>query len=202
MLRKIVTVGPESTGKSTLCSQLAAHFGTLWCPEYAREYLLEHGTDYTFENLLTVAKGQLRLEEEYGRRVMDESGSSGHGSSPGEPSVHLPANNNCHNKLLFIDTDMYVMRVWCEFVFGKCHNWILRRIAERPYDLYLLCNTDLPWAKDELREYPDHETRLNLYYYYKDTVINSGVAWAEVSGTNEQRLQTAVEAVNKYIFKF
>src|SRR5215470_14787450 len=60
-----------------------------------------------------------------------------------------------HHSLLFIDTDMYVMKVWCEFVFGKCHQLILDQIARRRYDLYLLCNTDLPWTKDELREYPD-----------------------------------------------
>ncbi|MEI9909616.1 MAG: AAA family ATPase [Bacteroidota bacterium] len=55
---------------------------------------------------------------------------------------------------LFIDTDMYVMKVWCEFVFGKCHRFVLDEIVKRNFDLYLLCNTDLPWVKDELREYP------------------------------------------------
>ena len=52
--------------------------------------------------------------------------------------------------MLFIDTDMYVMKVWCEFVFGNCHLWILDQIVQRKYDLYLLCNTDLPWVQDEL----------------------------------------------------
>ena len=47
MLKKIVILGPESTGKSTLCEQLAAHYNTVWCPEYAREYLLKHGMNYT-----------------------------------------------------------------------------------------------------------------------------------------------------------
>ena len=39
------------------------------------------------------------------------------------------------------------MKVWCEFVFGKCHAFILDQIVERKYDLYLLCNTDLPWVQ-------------------------------------------------------
>ena len=39
MLKKIVVIGPESTGKSSLCKLLAEHYNTLWCPEYAREYL-------------------------------------------------------------------------------------------------------------------------------------------------------------------
>ena len=52
MVKKIVIIGPESTGKSTLCEQLAVHYKTEWVREYAREYLLKNGTDYTFENLL------------------------------------------------------------------------------------------------------------------------------------------------------
>ncbi|HMP87665.1 MAG TPA: ATP-binding protein, partial [Lacibacter sp.] len=110
-LRKIVILGPESTGKSTLCEQLAAHYQTLWCPEYAREYLLKHGTNYSFEDLLNIAKGQLQLEDSYTAQLSQRPTVSG--------------------QLLFIDTDMYVMKVWCEFVFNDCHRWILDRIAER-----------------------------------------------------------------------
>ena len=47
-IRKIVILGPESTGKSTLCEALAKHYHTVWCPEYARQYLSENGTDYTY----------------------------------------------------------------------------------------------------------------------------------------------------------
>jgi NadR type nicotinamide-nucleotide adenylyltransferase len=172
-IRKIVILGPESTGKSTLCEQLARHYNTLWCPEYAREYLLKHGTNYTYDDLLTIAKGQIELEEK---------------------SLQLIANGS---QLLFIDTDMYVMKVWCEFVFEKCHPWILNQIVERKYDLYLLCNTDLPWTKDELREYPDLSTRKKLYLIYKDILVNQSVPWAEISGTNEERLQHAVTVVNR-----
>ena len=63
MLKKIVVIGPESTGKSTLCQQLAEHYHTSWVPEYAREFLLTHGTDYSYEDLLEIAKGQIALED-------------------------------------------------------------------------------------------------------------------------------------------
>ena len=86
-----------------------------------------------------------------------------------EDSIHFTTYNS-QLTILFIDTDMYVMKVWCEYVFNKCHNWILNRIAERKYDGYFLCNTDLPWVKDNLREYPDVETRNKLYHFYKDIV--------------------------------
>jgi len=62
-LQKIVVLGPESTGKSTLCTALAKHYQTIWCKEYAREYLTQNGTAYTYENLLTIAKGQLANED-------------------------------------------------------------------------------------------------------------------------------------------
>ena len=73
MLKKIVILGPESTGKSTLCSQLADHYQTLWCPEYAREFLLKHGMNYTYDDLLTIAKGQLTLEDSYELRMKNLS---------------------------------------------------------------------------------------------------------------------------------
>jgi NadR type nicotinamide-nucleotide adenylyltransferase len=180
-IKKIVVVGPESTGKSILCEKLAAHYNTIWVKEYAREYLLKNGTDYTFENLLDVAKGQLGLEEEGIKEA------SGKWSLVNGKETHYP---------LFIDTDMYVMKVWCEFVFGKCHNWILNQIVERKYDLYLLANIDAPWVKDELREYPDLATREKLYHQYKDIMVNQNVPWVDISGSYEERLRKAIAAVD------
>jgi nicotinamide riboside kinase len=94
---------------------------------------------------------------------------------------------------------MYVMKVWSEFVFGKCDPWILRQIVERPYHLYLLCHTDLPWEKDELREYPDLETREKLFHIYQDMLLNQPVPWAPIRGTDEQRLASAIQAVDDYL---
>jgi NadR type nicotinamide-nucleotide adenylyltransferase len=170
-MKKIVAIGPESTGKSTLCQQLADHYNTSWVPEYAREYLLQHGTQYNYNDLLTIAKGQVALEESYIKK-------------------------NRGSRLLFIDTDQYVMKVWCEFVFGKRHEWIMDQIAQRKYDLYLLCNTDLPWVKDELREYPDLESRQQLYTIYKNILINQPVPWVDISGNNDERLKKAIRAVD------
>jgi NadR type nicotinamide-nucleotide adenylyltransferase len=169
--KKIVIIGPESTGKSTLCQQLSAHYNSGWVPEFARGYLLQHGMKYSYADLLTIAKGQLALEDE----ILQQT----------------PV-----DKPIFIDTDMYVMKVWCEFVFGQCHRWILHTIAIRPYDLYLLCNTDLLWVKDELREYPDLESRERLFAMYKDVLVNQQVPWTLIDGNNEQRLQKAIAAVD------
>jgi NadR type nicotinamide-nucleotide adenylyltransferase len=191
-LKKIVILGPESTGKSTLCELLAQHYNASWCPEFAREYLLTNGMNYSYSDLLTIAKGQVAMEEEYSQLLVS---SSEFGVSP---DYRLQTHNS---KLLFIDTDMYVMKVWCEFVFGKCHKWITDRIAERKYDLYLLCNIDLPWVKDELREYPDLVTREKLYHIYKNLLSNQPVPWVDISGNYDERLQKAITAVDTLLKK-
>jgi NadR type nicotinamide-nucleotide adenylyltransferase len=187
-IKKIVVVGPESTGKSMLCEQLALHYQTIWVKEFAREYLLKNGTDYTFENLSDVARGQL-VNEENGIAAVTENIKL---QAPHSPLTirHTP---------LFIDTDMIVMKVWCEFVFDKCHNWILNEIVERKYDLYLLGNIDAPWVKDELREYPDLPTRERLYHHYKDIMVNQAVPWVDICGTYEERFKKATTAIDKIL---
>lgn len=218
-MKKIVVIGPESTGKSTLCKQLAAHYQTLWCPEYARQYLLQHGTQYTYNDLLTIAQGQIALEDEYTTSATQWYASKIHLPSPtfigqheglakaGETSF-APANTTNKEShrtttpgkpLLIVDTDMYVMKVWCEFVYGACHPYILEQIAGRKYDLYLLCNIDLPWVKDDLREYPDLAIREGLHRRYKDLLENQPVPWVNIHGDYAERLQLAVGAINKVI---
>ncbi|MBY0481613.1 MAG: AAA family ATPase [Chitinophagaceae bacterium] len=176
-IKRIVVIGPESTGKSSLCKKLAAHFETIWCPEYAREYLTKNGKAYNYDDLLKIAQEQLLLEDKYANNIIHKEG----------------------NPILFVDTDMYVMKVWCEYVFQKCHHFILEAISSRKYDLYLLCNVDLPWIQDELREYPDDAPRKELFQIYKDLLINQSVPWTIISGSFEEREKAAIEAVNKLL---
>lgn len=175
---KLVIIGPESTGKSWITQKLAQHFGGVAVAEYAREYLETHGTQYTPDDLLNIAQGQIAAEE---------------------AGVQQLRNSGYANPLLFIDTDMYVMKVWSEFVFGSCHPWILDQAATRTYDAYLLCKPDIPWVRDNLREYPDLETREKLYHYYRDILINQSTPWFEVQGTYPERTATAIRAVEQLL---
>lgn len=180
-IKKIAVIGPESTGKSSLCEGLAAHYGTVWVREYAREYLQQNGTEYKFEDLYHIAQGQLKAED---------------------TALHELADAFRHSKKsvpLFSDTDLHVIKIWSEFVFNKCDNRILTEISKRKYDLYLLCNTDLPWVKDELREYPDIETREKLFLYYKEEMAAQKTPWVIISGLNQERLQSAIRAVNSVL---
>jgi NadR type nicotinamide-nucleotide adenylyltransferase len=181
MIVKVVVIGPESTGKSSLCEQLANHYKTEWVKEYAREYLLANGTGYSYDNLLEIAKGQLALEKAAIQLIEDKNTTSAANDLP---------------EIVLIDTNMYVLKVWCEFVFEKCHPWILNQIVENSYDLYLLCDIDLPWVKDELREYPDVEVREKLYHHYKDLLINQSTPWVNISGNYQQRVEIAVNAID------
>ncbi|HYF32468.1 MAG TPA: ATP-binding protein [Chitinophagaceae bacterium] len=180
---KVAIIGPESTGKSTLCRQLAEHYQTLWVPEYARAYLQEHGKSYNYDSLLEIAKGQWALEREYEEKI-----------KVGEPALNIQ-----HPAILFSDTEMYVMKVWAEFVFGKCHHWIIDKAVEQHYDLYLLCNIDLAWTYDVLREYPAPEPRQRLFRMYKDILINQPVPWAIISGDYQQRLSESITAVDRIL---
>ncbi len=179
-VNRIVIVGPESTGKSTLCESLAAYYKTCWVKEYARTYLETNGKKYSYENLFEIGVGQISAEEKAYQSVMIN-----------------PTFKN--NTLLFIDTNLYVTKVWSEFVFNKCDNRILSEIVKREYDLYLLCNTDLPWTKDNLREYPDLLTRQKLFHYYKEELTEQKVPWAIISGNNQERLQNAIKIIEDKI---
>lgn len=167
-LKKIVVIGPESTGKSTLSEALAKEFNTKWVPEYARKYLEQLGRPYHEADLLDIAKGQLAGED----RLAEEA-----------------------NKILICDTDLHVIKVWSEASYGRCDPWILEQIAVRKYDLYLLTYIDTEWEDDPLREHPAPEDRQYFYNIYRDIVQNSGVQWADIRGEYEERLQTALKAI-------
>jgi len=175
LIQKYVAIGPESTGKSTLCQNLADYFQTKWCPEFARTYLESHGKEYTYNDLLTIAHGQIDAEDAYTRDVIRK---------------------NQHD-LLIIDTDMHVMRVWCEYVFGNCHKFILDQIAQRDYAGYLLCAPDLPWEADPLREYPDQKIRNELFLYYKELISSQKSPWIVIEGNYEKRISTAINFIEK-----
>ena len=174
---KIVIIGPESTGKSSLCQGLAAHYNALWCPEYARAYLegKKVGTQYTEEDLLAIAKGQLVAQDAYFKKATIRK-----------------------DRFLFIDTDMYVMKTWSEFSFDRCAHWILEQIAERQYDYYLLGDIDLPWQEDPLREYPDPDMRKRLMLHYKDILIQQSTPFSIISGTGNARLSGAIQRLDNH----
>ncbi|WP_373522001.1 AAA family ATPase [Aquiflexum sp.] len=168
MLHKIVVIGPESTGKSTLSKSLAAYFNCPWVSEYAREYIERLDRPYKYEDLLEIAKGQINEEEEAMKQA---------------------------EGLLVCDTDLHVIKVWSQHKFGKTHPWIEQQISNRKYDLYLLTDIDIPWENDPQREHPEPEKREYFFKIYKQIVINSGLPYKIISGSLKERLMESVEFI-------
>ena len=163
-MKKIVVIGPESTGKSTLTQQLAQHFNCPAVEEYARQYIDRLDRPYAKDDLLAIARGQLALEDE----LM-------HATVP----------------YLFCDTDLRVINIWSIIRYGHAHPWITDQIKKRKYHGYLLMNVDLPWQKDPQRE---HEHQLDeLFERYHEDLKNSGVPFSIISGQGEERIQHAID---------
>jgi NadR type nicotinamide-nucleotide adenylyltransferase len=159
---KVAITGPESTGKSTLSQKLAAHYNTVWVPEYARTYIEELDRPYTLQDLEAIAKGQLALEKELQEQAHD---------------------------VLFVDTDLLVIKIWSEHAFGECPDWVLQQLKQQDYNLYLLMGVDLPWEPDPQREHP--HLRQFFYDWYKRELKALQVPFVEITGQQASRLEQA-----------
>ena len=170
---KIVLTGAESTGKSTLSEKLASHFNGRWVPELAREYVLKIDHHYTYEDVETIARKQIEGEKNI------ESGTS----------------------ICFFDTWLIITKVWFDFVFGKHPFWLDDAIKNANVDLFLLCDIDIPWVPDPLRE-NGGENRKKLQQIYQNELKNYGFNYTIVSGEGEERIQNSIDLVNNFIMKY
>lgn len=164
--QKIAIVGPESTGKSQLAQQLAQHFHEPWVPEMARPYLEKFGPNYSATDIETIARWQLAEEE----RLTPEA-----------------------QQFLFCDTTLLVIKIWMEHAFGQCPDWILQSVKERHYDHYLLCDIDLPWEPDPLREHP-HQ-RHYFAQKYRQELETLHAPYSLISGTGKDREKMAIDLI-------
>jgi len=165
-LKRIAITGPESTGKTWLAKNLAEYFNTVFVPEYAVEYLSEHGPAYTLIDIVNIAKGQLESEARYAENA---------------------------RRLLFCDTDMLVCKIWSEVVFKKVPQFIEKMMTTHRYDLSLLCYPDIPWQPGAFRENP--KDRDYLFHLYETELIRLGLQYAIIKGEGNERLENAVQFV-------
>jgi NadR type nicotinamide-nucleotide adenylyltransferase len=172
-IKKMVVLGPESSGKTTLCEALASHFQTSHIPEFARSYLNEKGGAYQYEDLEIIARGQIKNEEE-------------------SIKLHLATQKI---KPIFFDTNLEVIKIWSQEIYGKCSQFILNELAVRKYDFYFLCKPDLPWVHDPLRENPEEEKRWRHYHLFLDAVLESKVPFGIIEGIDERRIKMALDII-------
>ena len=169
-IKKIIITGPESTGKTTLTSELAQYFKTMWVPEFARTYIDDLKRPYREDDLLRIAKGQRDLERFFYKKS---------------------------NQYLFCDTSMLVLKIWSEYRFGKCHSWILEEL-EKENALYVLCGTDVEWEADPQRENPND--RNELYEIYRKELIKYKKEYIEVSDNQEVRRNKVIRLLLQNTF--
>ena len=168
-MKRIAITGPESTGKSWLTVQLAEHFQAPYVPEYSRKYLDALGRDYNYDDILAIARGQLKEEE-------------------------ATAKMN-GTQWLFSDTDLLVSYIWCQVKYQKVHPWIVEKLKTHTYNHYLMCNIDLPWQPDPLREHPHR--RKEIYNLYIIALEQFNLPYTVISGVGEARLINALNALKE-----
>jgi NadR type nicotinamide-nucleotide adenylyltransferase len=169
-IKNVVITGPESTGKSTLTSQLAEYYNTTYIPEYARTYIEKLNRPYCYDDLVTIARKQIQDLKEY----------------------QLQA-----NKILFIDTYLIITKVWFEVVYNSIPDWLNKEILQNKVDLYLLCDIDIPWEPDGVRENGGKMREL-LFEKYKVELTNYGFNFCIINGSGTKRLESAIKAIETF----
>ena len=171
---KIAMYGPESTGKTTLSKQLAAHYNDEWVHEFARNFLQEKWDKNkeicTEEDLISIAKGQVKIENE----------------------AVLKA-----KKILFCDTNILVTKVFSDIYFNRCEKNIIQAAKEHQYDLIFLTNIDVPWKADDLRDGP--QNRENIFEIFKNEIIANGNPYIILEGDVISRFEKAVQIIDELV---
>lgn len=170
-LTRIVVTGSESTGKTALAQSLAEHYGVLWVPEYARDYAERRSESLTVHDVEPIAAGQIAREDEV------------FGSS---------------NGLVILDTDVVSTVVYAVHYYGSVSHWIMRAARERLADLYLLCDIDLPWVADQVRDAQHH--RRHVHDAFVQRLTRLAATFHVISGTTspDERLTCAVAHIEAW----
>ena len=165
---KVAITGPESSGKTTLAKALAEHFKVDWAREFARDYLEGTNGQYSLQDLDYIAEGQQK---------------------------NIDALRNY--ELLIADTEMTVMKIWSEFKYGECSDFINALWKDQNFDLYFLCAPDIPYEEDPLREH--FEFRDELFQIYTNVLNQMKVNYVVLTGDQDNRLKKAVSAVESLL---
>lgn len=167
MLSKLILIGPESTGKTTLSIYLAKLYNFDLITEYSREYLSKKSNSYSYKDLKKIAIQQNQIEKD----------------------------NN--SEKIIIDTDLLTIKIWSEFKYGSCDPEIEKIISsyERNKRYYLLLNDDIKWEYDPLRE--SKNDRSEIFSLHKNLLEKKGFNYSIISGTAINRINNAIKIVEE-----
>jgi NadR type nicotinamide-nucleotide adenylyltransferase len=167
---KIVITGAESTGKSTLAQSLARHFKAEFIPELARDYVEKLDRKYTYADV-----EQIGLEQ-----------------------IEAADKNHNNSSMVIFDTWLLITKVWFDFVYGKHPEWLNDALLKSEIDLFLLCDIDLPWIYDPVRE-NGGENREKLHQIYIEELEKHNFKYEIINGFDKQRLENAIRMIEKHI---
>ena len=165
----VCVTGPESSGKTTLASELARALAVPLVTEVARDYLAGR-KNYDADDLLAIAKAQLSAEQ---NALAEGTG------------------------LVICDTDLQVIQIWWQEKFGELDPWLVEALSERSPRRYLLAFPDLPWEPDPLRE--SAEDRERLFDRYCVALQDESFSYAEVRGNGGERFELALQTVQEWL---
>ncbi len=165
---KVVVIGSECTGKTTLAQVLASRFGAPWVPEFCRNFQDAKGSPLAVSDVEPIARGQISEADAAERRATD---------------------------LVVLDTDLVSTVVYSRHYYGSCPAWIEDACRERRADLYLLCTPDLPWEADGQRDRGDR--REEVHRLFAEELGALGADIRHVAGDGPAREETSFDAVTE-----
>jgi NadR type nicotinamide-nucleotide adenylyltransferase len=169
-VKRVCLFGPESTGKSTLARDLAAHFQTVHVSEFARGLLDPKQGVCDATDIPLIARGQAAAEDALARRA---------------------------HRVLFCDTDLLTTTIWSDVLFGDCPAWIRAAADERRYDLTLLLDIDVPWVDDAQRYLP--HAREAFFARCESALKSRGRPYCILRGSWSERWEQACVAVRRLL---
>ncbi len=168
MTWRVVVTGPECTGKTTLARAIASRLHAPWVPEASRAYAEARGGVLSASDVEPIATAT--------RNALRQATAAG-------PAV------------LVADTDLVSTVIYARAYYGSCPNWIVDECRVQLGDLYLLCDTALPWQADGVRDRPAASDRAAMYDAFAGTLGALGARVVPVTGTGAARTALAMDAV-------
>ena len=183
---RVVITGPECTGKTTLAGLLAGRFGARWVPEAARAYAAARpGRDLSVGDVEPIARLHIAND--------DALRAGGAPADPGPASVSAAPAADATPRLVFLDTDLLSTVAYSRHYYGAASQWLEREARARLGALYLLCEPDLPWTADGIRDRPSN--RAKMFAHFEQVLGEFGADVRIICGEGDARTAAAERAV-------
>ncbi len=195
LTRRVVVLGAESTGTTTMARALAGHYqrrGGVWA---ATRWVPECGRDYSEEKLAALRSARPAARWEDVEFTSDEFPVIARRQNRRE---NRAARNG--SPVLFCDTDAFATTVWHERYIGGTHPLVADLADRVTHDLWLLTDHEgVPFEDDGLRD--GEQLRPWMTRRFRDELRRTGRPFRILTGSHEQRLKTAVTAVDELLAK-